>query len=54
LALTPDEQRALLHQANAEKRLAFQQGMQAKLSAPPEPATTTKRNWEPLKRGNNG
>ncbi len=50
MAYTPDEQKALVHLAQGKKREAFQRFLQSKLKAPPEPAETTKKNWEPLRR----
>lgn len=45
---TVEEQKALKYLQDERKREAFQRSLQARLTAPAEPAATTKKNWAPL------
>lgn len=48
--MTEEEQKALEHMAQEQRREAFQRSLQGKLKADPGPAKQTKKNWAPLTR----
>lgn len=50
--MTPEDQQALDHLAQEERREAFQRSMQALLKAPSAYAQATKTKWAPLTRIN--
>jgi len=48
MALTEEEQKALVHLADEERREAYQRFLQSKLTPDPSRAARTKKFWAPL------